>query len=149
MGLELATLHEVEITKETDVQFDRGFYINFKGNLLGIAASPEGPVFFCNSDSYLLREDNYEFLLRHKREESTFYFEWNGTQVLQICYYRMLGGGMDEGVDRNMHEFLFWLIKAVKRKKFESFYTVGEKGTIPINPASQEAKPVRLEVWVK
>ncbi|GIP23744.1 hypothetical protein [Paenibacillus sp. J22TS3] len=141
-GLELASLREINIAKEPDVQYQRGFYINFQGNMLGVVATPEGPAFFFNSDTYLLAGDNYQFRLKHKQDESIFYFDWNGASVLQIKYYRMLGGRAEEDLDRNMHEFLNWLIKAAKRKKFKSFYTVDDDS--PSTSHAREVDPVRI-----
>lgn len=122
-GLDLLTMKEVEIMREKQANFRRGYYINQKGQLLGIVATPKGPLLFCNGDNYLLK-DNFKFHLLQNGKENTFLFTWEGEIKLRIVYPRVLYRKDDHWVDDMNQDFFTWLVAAVKRKKFYSFYTL-------------------------
>ncbi|WP_144407038.1 hypothetical protein [Paenibacillus sp. IHBB 10380] len=124
-ALELYSLLEIELIKETTVEYYRGFYINYQDHLIGIVATEKGPLFFYDRDHYLLQENSFRFILRHQGTENTFHFVWNGTTLLGISYLRVLCRE-DSGawVDDHLNDFFFWLDLAVERRNFYSFYTV-------------------------
>lgn len=76
-GLDLLAMKEVEIARDKHANYGRGYYINFEGQMLGIVATPKGPLFFCNEDTYLLK-DNFKIQLLHHGQENTFLFTWKG-----------------------------------------------------------------------
>ncbi|WP_110933008.1 hypothetical protein [Paenibacillus bouchesdurhonensis] len=125
-GLDLLAMKEVEIIREKQAEFRRGYYINHEGQLLGIVATPKGPLFFCNDENYLL-EDNFKFQLLHHGKENTFLFSWEGAIKQHIVYPRMLYRKDGQWVDDMIQDFFTWLVAAVKRKKFYSFYTLNEE----------------------
>lgn len=124
-GLDLLSMKEVEIARDKHANYGRGYYINFEGQMLGIVATPKGPLFFCNEDTYLLK-DNFKIQLLHHGQENTFLFTWKGETKLRIAYSRKLYRKGDEWVDDMVQDFFTWLAMAVKRKKFYSFYTLKE-----------------------
>ncbi|HEY2491748.1 MAG TPA: hypothetical protein VGI33_02310 [Paenibacillus sp.] len=124
-AIELYSLLEIELNKETTVEYYRGFYINHQDHLIGIVATEKGPLFFYDRDHYLLQENSFQFILRHQGTENTFHFVWNGTTLLELSYLRVLC--RDDGgvwVDDHLHDFFSWLDLAVERRNFYSFYTV-------------------------
>ncbi|MNJ52985.1 hypothetical protein D3C77_483550 [compost metagenome] len=124
-GLDLLTLKEFEIVRDKQAHYRRGYYINYQGRLLGIVATSKGPLFFCDDDTYLLQK-NFKFQLLHHAEENTFMFTWEGNIKLHIVYPRVLYKRDDVWVDDMVQDFFTWLVMAVKRKKFYSFYTLDE-----------------------
>ncbi|AZK47675.1 hypothetical protein [Paenibacillus lentus] len=124
-GLDLLAMKEIEVGREKQVNFRRGYYINYKGQMIGIVATPKGPLFFCNGDNYLL-VDNFSFQLLHDGKKNTFLFTWEGAIKQKIIYTRMLYRKEDQWVDDMVQDFFAWLVAAVKRKKFYSFYTLNE-----------------------
>lgn len=126
-GVELPSLTEIELTKQDKRKRSRGFYMDYRGNRVGIVATRHGPVFFCNGQFYLLqeRERDYHFSLQRRKGRNFFRFEWRGEVKLRFVYplvvYR---DGRSRETDE-VSDFCHWLVEAVKKKNFFAFYTLG------------------------
>lgn len=125
-GVEPYSLQEVRLTPDMNIEYTRGFYVHHNGDLIGIVATAEGPVFFHNQDKYLLQEGSYSFLLQKKNTENIFFFEWQGACALKISYTPVLINHGGRWVDDPVWDFFSWLTKAVRKKRFAGYYTVDE-----------------------
>lgn len=123
-GMELDTFREIELTKQLRRYRQRGFYMNYRKNRIGIVATPDGPVFFGNGQVYLLREQPFRFWLHQQKWRIGFRFEWNGEMKLSFTYPRIVyRDGRTWEVDE-FRDFCCWLVEAVKKNNFMDFYTV-------------------------
>lgn len=123
-GLELDTFQEIELTKRLKRDQQRGFYMNYRKNRIGIVATPDGPVFFGNGHFYPLKERPFRFWLHRQKRRIGFRFEWDNEMKLSFIYSRMVyrDGRMWE-IDE-IHDFCCWLVEAARKHNFLDFYTV-------------------------
>lgn len=143
-GVNPYSLKEIMLTSDMKIDYCRGFYTQFKGDLLGIVATGDGPVFFYNQDKYLLQENAYSFLLQKKNTENVFFFEWQGACVMQISYTPVLVKQGGKWVDDLIWDFFSWLTNAVRMKRFFNYYTVSEIPSLLGN----DVKPGEAELHV-
>lgn len=86
-GVEPYSLQEVRLTPDMNIEYTRGFYVHHNGDLIGIVATAEGPVFFHNQDKYLLQEGCYSFLLTEKKYGEHFLFRMAGGLCVKNLVY--------------------------------------------------------------
>ena len=130
--------------------FARGFYINLNGNLIGIAATPDGPLLFTSRGAFLLEEGDYLFKLTRNRLNNTFSFCWRGCTRLEQHYTRALSDERKGWSDDRLVDFFAWLTVVGKRKNFHSFYTTSDPLiddhcdsydlVVPLNPIFQPSE---------
>lgn len=102
----------------------RGFYTKKANNLIGVFATNKGPVFFVNSDMYLLAQNDWNFHVEVFPEKSIFSFVYNDEEHYKLEYTRPKELGVNPYADEEFMDFFVWMAKNKANKNFIGFYTI-------------------------
>ncbi|HEX2689542.1 MAG TPA: hypothetical protein VHN14_23135 [Kofleriaceae bacterium] len=108
----------------------RGFYVAQGHDLIGVFASPAGPVFFVNRDRYPMKDPT--FGVEHQRgdREHRFIARRGGAPVYELRYPRRTDFGQDNWTaDEESADWFLWLAGSAAEPQFYSYYTA------PLEPA--------------
>lgn len=106
-----------------DSQVSRGFYVRNGEHLIGVFASTEGPVFFINEKTYLLRERDWNMEVTQEQDEKRFRFLWKSEEVLSLNYKDPYGVGTHFGADEEFVDFYTWIAQRKQSDRFVPYFT--------------------------
>lgn len=101
----------------------RGFYVRNGDLLIGVFASKEGPVFFCNERTFMLREPDWNMEVTQEQDDKRFRFHLAGEEVLSVVYKEPFGVGTHFGADDEFVDFYTWIAKRKQSDRFVPYFT--------------------------
>lgn len=104
-------------------QVTRGFYVRNEDLLIGVFASKEGPIFFCNESTFMLREPDWNMEVIQEQDDKLFRFHWAGEEVLSVVYKEPFGVGTHFGADDEFVDFYTWIAKRKQSDRFVPYFT--------------------------
>jgi hypothetical protein len=119
-----ATGKALEIAKDLAGATSRGYYVNSGHDVVGVYASPDGPIFFVNRDRYPMKEPTFSVEHRHGIQEHRFTARCGGAPVLDALYPPRTDWGYDNWTaDEEAADWFLWLAGSVKQAQFYRYYT--------------------------
>jgi hypothetical protein len=117
------THHErpvVEVPKE----LSRGFYVNAGPDVVGVFASPRGPVFFVNDQRYPMHDPTFAVELHPGEKENLFIARHDSDPVFLVRYPRHTNWGYDNwSAEEDSADWYLWLRNQAATERFHAFYT--------------------------
>lgn len=104
----------------------RGFYTKKANDLIGVFATDKGPVFFVNSNMYLLAQNDWDFYVEVFSERNVFSFVYNSQVIYRLEYLRTKEFGIHAYADEEFLDFFAWMSKNKENKSFIDFYTINQ-----------------------
>lgn len=104
----------------------KGFYVNTGNSVIGVYASTEGPICFCNDQRFPLANPACRVELNTSIDGNQFILSWNEQIQFSISYrptpYREYDSwsATDEDVD-----FFAWIKSNIADPTFYTYYTIG------------------------
>lgn len=97
---------KAEVTKE----LSRGFYVNAGKDLVGVFASPRGPVFFVNDKRYPMHDPTFAVELHPGEKENEFIARHDSDPVFLFRYPRHTNWGYDNwSTEEESADWYLWL----------------------------------------
>lgn len=102
----------------------RGFYVSVGHDLVGVHASPAGPVFFVNGDRYPMKDPSFSVELRQEEQEHHVTAWSGGRAVYEVRYPRRTDWGYDNwSADEESADWFLWLTSSSAEEQFYRFFT--------------------------
>jgi hypothetical protein len=102
----------------------RGFYVNAGHDLVGVHASPAGPVFFVNLDRYSMTDPSFSVELHPGAQDHHFIARRGGKPVYEVRYPRRTDWGYDNwSADEESADWFLWLARSAAEAQFYRFFT--------------------------
>lgn len=115
----------MEIARElVTAPFARGFYVRAGGDLVGVYASPAGPVFFVNGERYEMKDPAFGVEHHRGEREHQFTARCGGELIYELQYPPRTDWGYDNwSADEESADWFLWLAGSVAEAQFYRYYT--------------------------
>lgn len=119
-----ATGKAMEVAKDLAGATSRGFYINSGHDVVGVYASPDGPIFFVNRDRYPMTDTAFGVEHHPGAKEHRFTARRGGAPVFDVAYPPRTDWGHDNwSADEESADWFLWLAGSAKQAQFYRYYT--------------------------
>lgn len=106
------------------VPSSRGFYVSVEGQLIGVYATPGGPVCFWNEERYPMSDPRFGLVHEAEGAEHVLRLLWDGRERHRIRYPRRSAWGYDNwSEEEESADFLLWLSRQLGSPQFYQFNT--------------------------
>lgn len=107
-----------------DLNLTRGYYVNVQDVLVGVYASPTGPVLFRNSVQYPMISGQCSCKVMEGKRMNVFIFAEQGETRFMVEYPRVLFIDFDPWSSEEMLELFHWITNRHHEQRFYDFYTL-------------------------
>jgi hypothetical protein len=127
----------VEIARDTaSPPAARGFYVSVGHDLVGVYASPAGPVFFVNRDRYSMNDSSFGVELHRGEQAHHFVARCGGKLIYEVRYPRHTNWGHDSwSTDEESADWFMWLTSSSDGPQFYRFLTAPSDATPAARPS--------------
>ena len=106
------------------VDFNKGYYVKNKSDLIGMFSSEKGPIVFRNHEQYLLEPGKCKMeLYESTMDVKVFRLVISGVEVFKVEYEKAKYVNFDPWSDEEMVDFYLWLTNGQDEQTFYDFFT--------------------------
>jgi hypothetical protein len=110
-----------------EFSFARGFYITIEGHVVGVFASPLGPIFFHDKARVPMADPAVSVTWLRGEREHRFALQYAGQDRFVIAYPPRTDWGYDVwSADEDSADFLLWLYTSTTEDRFIPWFTLDD-----------------------
>jgi hypothetical protein len=118
-------IYSIKSKDDIVVEETNGVYVDQDGQIIGIYASVDGPVFILNDSEYLLKSNKLEFDVEEaSMNEKKFTINKDNIKIFELKYPKNEFVDYDPWSSEDDVDFFHWLVKMSKKKSFMREYSL-------------------------
>jgi len=118
-------IYSIKSKDDISVEQTNGVYVYKEGQIIGIYASVDGPVFILNDSEYLLKFDRLHFDIEEaSMNERKFTISKDNVTIFELKYPKIEFVDYDPWSSEDDVDFFCWLVKMSKKDDFMREYSL-------------------------